>query len=77
MCFISLDRKKVRLFSDVLFVCSPSLDQEISPFFYNGRRPLVILKPYAPSEAFSLTVWLLINQSRHIRYQMKAEYLSY
>ena len=30
MCFISLDRKNVRLFIDVLFVCSPLLDQEIT-----------------------------------------------
>ena len=37
----------------------------------------MILTPYTPSDAFSLIVWLLINQSRHIRYQMKAEYLSY
>ena len=45
MCFISLDRKKVRLFIDVLFACLPLLDQEISPFFYHGGRPLVsILK---------------------------------
>ena len=41
MCFISLDREKVRLFIDVLFACLPLLDQEISPFFYNGGRPLV------------------------------------
>ena len=41
MCFISLDRRKVRLFIDVLFVYSPLLDQEISPVFYNGGRPLV------------------------------------
>ena len=41
MCFISLDRKKVRLFIDVLFVCSSLLDQEISPFFFDGGRPLV------------------------------------
>ena len=45
MCFISLGRKKVRLFIDVLFACLPLLDQELSPFFYNGGRPLVsILK---------------------------------
>ena len=45
MCFISLDRKKVRLFIDVLFACLPLLDREISPFFYNDGRPLVsILK---------------------------------
>ena len=37
----------------------------------------MILTPYAPNDAFSLIVWLLINQSRHIRYQMNAEYLSY
>ena len=37
----------------------------------------MILTPYVPSDAFSLIVWLLINQSRHIRYKMKAEYLSY
>ena len=41
MCFISLDREKVRLFIDVLFACLPLLDQEISPFFYHGGRPLV------------------------------------
>ena len=43
--FKSLDRKKVRLFIDVLFACLSLLDQELSPFFYNGGRPLVsILK---------------------------------
>ena len=47
MCFISLEREKVGLFIDVLFVCSPLLDQEISIFFYNGGRPLVsILKSF-------------------------------
>ena len=39
--FKSLDRKKVRLFIDVLFACLSLLDQELSPFFYNGGRPLV------------------------------------
>ena len=40
---------------------------------------LRILTPYAyaPSGAVSPIVWLFINQSGHIRYQMKAEYLSY
>ena len=37
----------------------------------------VMLTPYAPSDAFSLIVWLLVNQSRHIIFQMKAEYISY
>ena len=29
MCFISLDREKIRLLIDVLFICTPQLDQEI------------------------------------------------
>ena len=31
----------------------------------------------APSDAFSLIVLLFTNQSRHITYQMKAEYVRY
>ena len=41
MCLISLDREKNKLFFDILFVCSPQLDPEISPFCYNSGRPLV------------------------------------
>ena len=41
MCFISLDRDNNRLFFDKLFVHLSKLDPEISPFFYNGGRPLV------------------------------------
>ena len=35
------------------------------------------LTPYAPSDAFSLIVERFVNQSIHIRYQMKAKYPSY
>ena len=47
MCFISLDRDNNRLFFDKLFVHLSKLDPEISPFSYNGGRPLVsILKAF-------------------------------
>ena len=55
MCFISLDRKNNRLFFDILFVCLSKLDPEISPFFYNGGRPLVsILKMHPVSTDISI-----------------------
>ena len=38
MCFISLDKEKLRLFFDVVFVCVPYLDTEIpmlkTPYFW-------------------------------------------
>ena len=44
MCIISLeylDREKIRLLFDVLFVTVAFIDPEISPFYQSGSAPLV------------------------------------
>ena len=45
MCIITIDRHKIRLLFDVLFVIVAFIDPEISPFYQCGDAPLVsILK---------------------------------
>ena len=59
MSFISLDRDNNRLFFDKLFVHLSKLDPEISPFFYNGGRPLLsILNPFNPEDAWRHIFWV-------------------
>ena len=43
---MSLNKERTRHSFDVLFVLVPYLDQEISPFFRYGHRPLVFILNY-------------------------------
>ena len=41
MCIISLDRERIRLLFEALFVIVPVIDPEISSFYQCGGAPLV------------------------------------